>query len=1146
MIPTTKAFKFFIVLVFVSKSILTHAQFTSSTTKTFNSAGSFIENKGQYGITYKGQEAMGKILYGFEGHDMPILFTKKGMIILQRKVESISNKEKEKLEKQGITEEEIEHRKIVTEQAITMEWLGANNDVEVLQEEKTYDYHTYGLIQEKAYGFQKIIYKNLYNGIDLIYSFTNNSKIGFEYSLQVPVAADISQIKMLYGGDIKKIKVNKQGSLIIYSDIEGVQQNIPITYYTENNLHQTKTEKLEIKNEIATTYRITNNTVSFLLKDGYDNTKSLIIDPFISSTSTLDGVNAGKAKDIDFDYEGNVYVTGGGNAITNHRLVKYNANGVLQWTFNGILTVPTWQFGGNMGGWVVDKISGNIYLGQGLILPSGARIIRLSNSGIYDNYISTASGIFQENWKMLWNCNNGNPQILIGGGGGNSNINLGVLSPPNTDVDILNITGIPAMPPFSGIAQDIADILIDPLDNKMYTIFGTSFSNPLNNKIYCNANPYSASSILWNTASGFNSLFEGRNRPYLATGNFGFNDNSANIFALNSSYLFYWDGKNLSAYNKSTGAVAGSLTLNSNIAKMSGGILADPLNNIYIGNINGTITSYTFNGISFIPNGSNGDPNLPEDIFINAFSTNSVYDLAYNEAASKIYACGDGFVASYNIGTFGSTTTYTLNITPNCTTLSAIATLTPTPPLGSVVAFALFIGTTQITSNTSGNFTNIIPFTNYTVVATLNAACSGTQTSKNFILNTATVAATSNNEICGNGAGQIIAIGSGTTAPYTYSINGVNFFPSGIFTGLSSNTYAVTVKDGNNCISPPLDVIVTNTSGVTVTARSDSSTCGFANGKITATRVGGTANFEYSNDNGLTYQAVNNNVFINLSASAIPYKIKVRDGNNCVSPAFEILLGNKPSATLTATSVNATCGYQNGKIMAFPNGQYPPFLYSINGGSSYQNSSSFANLAPIPYDVLIKDNNNCVTSLPITIAAIPIPILNVFAGNDTVVVIRQPLQLNAIDVNNIGFVSYVWSPSSGLNRSDIKNPTSILEKDYAYEVIATTADGCLAKDSIKIKISFKSEIYVPTGFTPNGDGLNDLLRPKLIGVKSLKYFVVYNRYGEVIYKSNKENEGWDGKIKGSQQASGTYVWMAEAIDYNGQIIFRKGMIILIL
>lgn len=110
-------------------------------------------------------------------------------------------------------------------------------------------------------------------------------------------------------------------------------------------------------------------------------------------------------------------VTGGGDAATNHRLAKYNAAGVLQWTFNGVLTSPSWEFGAIMGGWVVEKPNSNIYLGQGGV-ATGFRVVRINANGLYDNYITNSNTNFIEDWKMAWNCNNGIPQILIFLGGG--------------------------------------------------------------------------------------------------------------------------------------------------------------------------------------------------------------------------------------------------------------------------------------------------------------------------------------------------------------------------------------------------------------------------------------------------------------------------------------------------------------------------------------------------------------------------------------------------------------------------------------------------------------------------------------------------------------------------------------------------------
>jgi hypothetical protein len=315
---------------------------------------------------------------------------------------------------------------------------------------------------------------------------------------------------MNYSGDLTKIKINLAGQLIVASQIDKIRASAPLAYYSSNFNDSNSIHK---KVEIA--YVIQNNTVSFKFPKGYDSTQPIVIDPFITSTANLTGANTGKAKDIDFDYAGNAYVTGGGDG-TVYKLAKFDVSGTLQWTFNGSMTLPTWSFGTYYGGWVVDKTSGNIYLGQGFAPSGGFRIIRISTTGLYDNYITTANPSFLENWKMYWNCNLGSAQLLIAGGGTNSNINMGICSPPSTVISSNNVTGIPYSGG-TGWAQDMVDIIIDPLTNDMYTIYGSLIgTTSLTNKIYKNTAPYSGASVAWSTPSGYSTVQEIANRPYFS------------------------------------------------------------------------------------------------------------------------------------------------------------------------------------------------------------------------------------------------------------------------------------------------------------------------------------------------------------------------------------------------------------------------------------------------------------------------------------------------------------------------------------------------------------------------------------------------------------------------------------------------------
>ncbi|PWT74742.1 MAG: hypothetical protein C5B59_10460 [Bacteroidetes bacterium] len=163
-----------------------------------------------------------------------------------------------------------------------------------------------------------------------------------------------------------------------------------------------------------------------------------------------------------------------------------------------------------------------------------------------------------------------------------------------------------------------------------------------------------------------------------------------------------------------------------------------------------------------------------------------------------------------------------------------------------------------------------------------------------------------------------------------------------------------------------------------------------------------------------------------------------------------------------------------------------------------------------------------------------------FAGNDTIVAIGQPLQLHAQ-----GGTIYEWEPASGLNNNQIADPIATLEQNATYVLTASTDVGCPSYDTINIKVYKGPEIYAPNAFTPNNDGRNDRFRCISVGMATINFFRIYNRYGQLMYSSKNTSEGWDGNFNGSPQPVGTYVWMVEGIDYKGVTHFEKGTVTLI-
>ena len=199
----------------------------------------------------------------------------------------------------------------------------------------------------------------------------------------------------------------------------------------------------------------------------------------------------------------------------------------------------------------------------------------------------------------------------------------------------------------------------------------------------------------------------------------------------------------------------------------------------------------------------------------------------------------------------------------------------------------------------------------------------------------------------------------------------------------------------------------------------------------------------------------------------------------------------------------------------------------------------------LTYLLDVTDAFGCRSLKKDTVVVTILPQVKVFAGRDTSVVINQPLQLNAVDLNNAGIVSYSWSPSFGLNNASVKNPVAVLDRDTRYILTATTADGCKATDDINIKVFQRADLYVPTAFTPNGDGLNDFAKVILVGIKELRYFNIFNRWGELVFSTSDASKGWNGIWKGGEQPNAVFVWMAQAIDFKGNIISKKGTVTLI-
>ncbi len=274
---------------------------------------------------------------------------------------------------------------------------------------------------------------------------------------------------------------------------------------------------------------------------------------------------------------------------------------------------------------------------------------------------------------------------------------------------------------------------------------------------------------------------------------------------------------------------------------------------------------------------------------------------------------------------------------------------------------------------TSSLFENL-PEGEYVLTTKDENNCSATDTIQVNQPSQITAVVNTTNTTCSTSNGSIMVLASGGSGSgFVYSMDGVTFTSSGVFSGLSAGTQFVVIKDGSGCKNTVSGVIVSAGGPSIVSSTSQNVSChGGNDGAITISNVsGGTGSILYSKD-GISFQT--SNAFSGLTAGT--YSIQVKDANGCISSVNKTI--TEPNAFLIATTVNNVTCYddESGTVNVSASGGAGFFAYSLNGGFTYQSSSTFNNLHSGHYTVTIKDAANCTSSHDFFVA--------------------QPLQIHAI------------------------------------------------------------------------------------------------------------------------------------------------------
>lgn len=147
---------------------------------------------------------------------------------------------------------------------------------------------------------------------------------------------------------------------------------------------------------------------------------------------------------------------------------------------------------------------------------------------------------------------------------------------------------------------------------------------------------------------------------------------------------------------------------------------------------------------------------------------------------------------------------------------------------------------------------------------------------------------------------------------------------------------------------------------------------------------------------------------------------------------------------------------------------------------------------------------------------------------------------------SFGFFDYTWNPAIFIKNSLAREADVFPAVTTTYSVKAKKFAGCELEEFVTVKVEECSEtVFIPNSFTPNADGLNDEFKPIVQGSLIAYEFLVYNRFGEMVFHSIQKNKGWDGVFRNNRQPAGLYTWSVRYQFKNKKAVSRKGSVTLI-
>ncbi|KAA3640618.1 MAG: hypothetical protein DWQ02_01795 [Bacteroidetes bacterium] len=383
---------------------------------------------------------------------------------------------------------------------------------------------------------------------------------------------------------------------------------------------------------------------------------------------------------------------------------------------------------------------------------------------------------------------------------------------------------------------------------------------------------------------------------------------------------------------------------------------------------------------------------------------------------------------------------------------------------------------------------------------------------------------------------------SGGVGPYVF--NWSNGSTEEDLSGLVVGEYTVTVTDMNDCLinesvnleqSSPLFTLDLDANSVDCFGESTGSA------GVTVNGIASNPSFVWLGPNN--YQSALQNI-VNVPAGS--YQVSVEDEFGC-EVSGEIVIPEPEDLFGELVIEDVSCfGLGDGYVSILTSGGTSPYLYSLDGGGNFSTAALFGNLSGGEYSVIIQDANGCEWPQNFTVNEPEEIIIDV--ENIAEIILGETYGFEAqVNIPNSEIDTIIWTPTDSLSCDNCLTTTANPEYTTSYTIRLFTQDGCSAQAFTTLFVDRRISVFVPNAFSPNGDGINDLLSiyAAETNIKRIKSFQVFDRWGANVFYvedflPNDPNIGWDGTFRGKYLNPAVFTWIAEIELSDGRIALFQG------